>query len=106
MYLVGGRCKAPDGLRSLTTIEYYNDADDLWEHIADLHEPRHDAAVTAIGNWIYVIGGMQTPSPYCLDTVECYDVVNDEWEQMIEMPYPASGVAASPMYLPDVAYDQ
>lgn len=81
---------------SITTfplpVQIYNEAADLWEHVADMSVARHDAGCVTLGSRIYVIGGMQTPSPYCLDTLECFDTANGTWQPISKMPYPAAGV--------------
>ena len=103
LYLVAGRCQAPEGLESLASIEKYDEKNDIWELMTNMHEPRHDAGVATVGSCIYIVGGMQTPSPYCLDTVECYDAAANEWRDMFEMPYPAAGVATISMYMETIA---
>ena len=45
------------------------------------------------GSKIFIVGGMTTPSPYCLSSVECFDVATGRWEQHVaDLPYRSSGV--------------
>lgn len=42
------------------------------------------------GGKIYIIGGVSTEAGRILQSIECYDVVNDVWVNGVqELPYPA-----------------
>jgi len=103
LYLIGGRTKL-DGcnppISSLGLVEVYDDVNDSWEHITDLTVPRHDAAVAAIGNHLYVMGGMKTPSPFCLQSLEILDVETNNWiDNAKPLPHPATGIASCTLYM-------
>ena len=54
MYLIGGRSQHSDvssGVTSLSSLEIYNEAADVWEHVADMGIARHDAGCVAIGEF-------------------------------------------------------
>jgi len=105
LILVGGRTKL-DGQQppiiSLAQVERYDDVNDAWDHVTDLKVPRHDAGCTAIGSVLYIVGGMKTPSPYCLQDMEVVDIETGcLLEPVTSLPYPATGLACTTISLQD-----
>ena len=95
MYLIGGRTKSPGyAVSSMASILRYDELTDVWQHVANMHIPRHDAGCAAIGSAIYVVGGIRSPSPTCLAAVECYDCASGQWCHPVpNLPYTAAGLS-------------
>ena len=51
-----------------------------WTTLAPMPTPRYGAAIAAVGNDIYVMGGTQMQPMGLLDIVESYDTINDVWQ--------------------------
>ncbi len=50
--------------------------------------------IPSLGSQIYIVGGMSSPSPFCLTSVECYDIATGSWIEGVDsLPYPSAGVA-------------
>lgn len=60
---------------------------------SSMSKPRKGVAAVSCGNKIYVIGG-QTLSWACLDLVESYDPVSNQWEKMAPMSMPRRNACA------------
>ncbi len=92
-YLIGGR-----SFEVLSENREFTPATGTWEYRAPMPTPRAGAAVAAVNNLIYVIGGRDCTSPFCgtpLDAVEIYDPVTDTWSKGTPMPTPRSGASAT-----------
>jgi hypothetical protein len=53
LWLIGGRARMhTDGsaaLASMTTVEQYDSDNDVWNHVTNLDQARHDAGAVALG---------------------------------------------------------
>ena len=95
LHVIGGRTKSPGyGVNSMSSILSYDESSDSWQHVANLHTPRHDAGCAAIGSCIYIVGGIRSPSPSCLAAVECWDCSSRQWRHPVpNLPYTAAGLS-------------
>ncbi len=95
LYLIGGRTKVPgQPISSMASILKYTSSEDTWKHLTNMCTPRHDAGCTVFGDTIYIIGGIQSPSPSCLSSVECWDCHLKTWRRPTNsLPYTAAGLA-------------
>jgi N-acetylneuraminic acid mutarotase len=64
-----------------------------WATIATLPTARRGLAVTAVGNWIYAIGG-ETESGI-VGRVERFDPITKSWEQLADKPLPVTDIEAA-----------
>ena len=81
LYVVGG----DDGGQSFNTAEYYSFEGKKWVRIAKEMNVRRSCCGVAMspdGLTLFVVGG-KSHGTTCLDTVECYDIENDVWVNMI-----------------------
>ncbi len=95
LYLIGGRTKVPgQPISSMGSILKYNSSEDTWKHLTNMCTPRHDAGCAVLGEHIYIIGGIQSPSPSCLSSVECWDCQAQMWRHpTTSLPYTSAGLA-------------
>lgn len=57
------------------------------------------------GSMIYIIGGMRSPNPNCLQSVECFNIVTGTWVKGVEdFPHPVAGIACCAMSAPNQNY--
>ena len=59
-----------------------------WAQRAPMPTGREQAAVAAVGNTIYVFGGIQGNTCTGITTVEAYDTLTDQWTTKAPMPTP------------------
>lgn len=53
---------------------------------------------SATGSLINIVGGMQSPSPTCLTSFECFDVATREYfERVADYPHPVAGLGLCAM---------
>jgi N-acetylneuraminic acid mutarotase len=77
------------GWRNSATVEEYDPKANTWRPRAAMMTPRHQVAVTTVGNRVYVIGGAATHHDDMdrdVDRVEVYDVEADRWSVAPRMP--------------------
>ena len=84
--------------RALGTNEVYDPATNTWETKAPMPTARNHAAIGAVNNKIYVIGGRVGNAFISrgsnTDIVEVYDPAIDQWGPLLaQMPTPRSAVA-------------
>ncbi|XP_067684796.1 kelch-like protein 28 [Haliotis asinina] len=81
LFLVGGSTfyDDSDAITSLDAILRLDDDHDRWDRVQILRVPRHDAGVTAIGNQIYIVGGVTSSDNHALADVEVFDVETCDW---------------------------
>ena len=56
-----------------------------------MKEFRQDAQAVVIGKKIYVIGGRDCKGERVLDSMECFDVKEGEWERVTTVPLAREG---------------
>lgn len=59
----------------------YDPKNNSWSTVAPLSVPRDAVAVCSLGDKLYVVGGYDGHT--YLNTVESYDVQNDEWKEVL-----------------------
>lgn len=94
LFLCGGAIRSfttnDSVLTSVTAIDVYNKRSDVWEHKTDMVLARHFTGSAVIGGKIFIIGGVSTVAGRILQSIECYDAINDVWINGVqELPYPA-----------------
>ncbi|XP_021343925.1 kelch-like protein 3 [Mizuhopecten yessoensis] len=94
LFLCGGAIRSfttnDSVLTSVAAIDVYNKRSDVWEHRTDMVLARHFTGSTVIGGKIFIIGGVSTVAGRILQSIECYDAINDVWINGVqELPYPA-----------------
>jgi N-acetylneuraminic acid mutarotase len=62
----------------------YDPAQDRWQAVARMPTPRGASGVAAIGNKIYVAGGLTAAGS--IATFEAFDVVSRQWTRLPDMP--------------------
>ncbi|VDI67343.1 kelch-like protein 1/4/5 [Mytilus galloprovincialis] len=97
MYLCGGATRSYTSMdsviSSVSSIDVYNKEHDVWEFCSDMVVSRHDAAVAAVGDLIYIIGGASTQSNRILRSVECFDTSTKSWVPGVQdLPYPSKWI--------------
>jgi N-acetylneuraminic acid mutarotase len=108
IYVIGGASTHPGSSepavhparphRSVSTVEEYDPTTNTWRARSSMPTARNHAAIGAVNNKIYVIGGrigaafVSVSSP--TDVVEEYDPATDQWGAIrARMPTPRSAVA-------------
>jgi len=108
IYVIGGATTHPGSSepavhparphRSVSTVEEYDPATNSWRARSPMPTARNHAAIGAVNNKIYIIGGrigaafVSVSSP--TDLVEEYDPATDQWGAIrARMPTPRSAVA-------------
>ncbi|XP_033745875.1 kelch-like protein 3 [Pecten maximus] len=94
LFLCGGAIRSyttnDSVLTSVAAIDVYNKRSDIWEHKTDMVLARHFTGSAVIGGKIFIIGGVSTVAGRILQSIECYDVINEVWINGVqELPYPA-----------------
>jgi len=100
LFLIGGRTRLRDSknMTSVDAIEEYNLDLDKWTQKTTMKYGRHDMGCTAIGTKLYIVGGIKSPNPACVSSVECYNVATNEWvENAASFPHSIAGVACAPL---------
>src|SRR5690606_16181859 len=80
LYVLGGS----SGVSQRNQV--YDIAEDEWELTGSFMPRRESAAVAAIGDRIYVVGGGGPPGAGAMDTVLIYDPVADTWSEGARAP--------------------
>ncbi|XP_052283764.1 kelch-like protein 3 isoform X2 [Dreissena polymorpha] len=98
LFLCGGASRSFDYKNSVLISVGALDALDLtrnrWRHVADMLLARHDMGAAAVGDRIFMIGGVSSTADRVLTSVDCYDVMTGVSVTNIqELPYPARSVA-------------
>ena len=57
--------------------------------------PRQEVAGAALGDRVYVVGGVAAGEPAPSAVVETYDTIADRWSLVASLPFPLRGVAAA-----------
>ena len=88
------------------SCEMFDPAINQWCLVSSPAVPRAACGVVSFDNHVYLFGGEDTSSK--LDSVECYDVQNDKWDQVGTMPDELSCLQASLLLIPNkyLAYDE
>ena len=79
----------PWGWRNSATVDEYDPKANTWRSRAAMMTPRHQMAVTSVGNRVYVMGGAATHHDDMdrdVDRVEVYDGEADRWSVGPRMP--------------------
>ena len=66
-----------------------------WESGAPMGVPRQEVAGAALGDRVYVVGGVAAGEPAPSAVVETYDTIADRWSLVASLPFPLRGVAAA-----------
>ena len=89
IYVFGG---TPDGSGSLSSVEKYDPAADVWTFVSPMNEPRVNMGFcTDEQGRLYAIAGQ---SENVLRTVERYDPARNVWEYLAPFPIAVGGPAA------------
>jgi hypothetical protein len=89
IYVLGGY---ESNRKHTSKVEVYDSTTKKWSVITSLPRERDRVAAVALGQKIYLIGGMGKGN---LDTVDVYDVTADRWHEGPKIPEPAHGVSAA-----------
>ena len=81
------------------SCEMFDPAQDQWSLVSSLIVPRAACAMASFDNHLYLFGG-EDGSEVKYDSVECYDVKNNKWEQCGTMPGKLACIQASLLLLP------
>ena len=81
------------------SCEMFDPVQDQWSLASSLIVPRAACAMASFDNHLYLFGG-EDGSKVKYDSVECYDVKNNKWEQCGSMPGKLACVQASLLLLP------
>lgn len=95
LYVVGGF--VPDGVTAGVAVfdpmaERGAATAGEWRTADPLPEPRHHAAVVALGSDLYVVGGFRGRGFDPVDSVWCYD--GSEWQERTTLPAPRGALTA------------
>ena len=92
IFVVGGLSGTS---RTLATVEVYDPVADRWSRVADIPEPRHHAAVVAVGSKLYVIGGYDGIRFTPQSDVFVFDPATELWSRDISLPDPRGAHGAA-----------
>jgi N-acetylneuraminic acid mutarotase len=102
LFLIGGRTRLRDSksMTSVDAIEEYNLDSDKWTQKTAMKHGRHDMGCTAIGTRLYIVGGIKSPNPACVSSVECFDIATNEWiENVATFPHSIAGVSCASLLI-------
>lgn len=92
LYAIGG--EVADG-HAVSRVDAYDLAINEWRSRASLPLPLANVAAAALGERIYVAGGSNEALEAATGTISnqfwMYDVVEDHWSQIGDLPYPLAG---------------
>ena len=91
LYIIGGSGNADSIATGITKVERFDPKDNNSHgEVAPLNEARHDAFGAAMGDKIYVAGGIQMREQRCrlLNTCEVYDPSTNEWQMIASLQVP------------------
>jgi hypothetical protein len=89
IYCIGGWIA---GTISASITESYDEEKNLWVLHAPLPTPRRLHGIANYKNFIFIFGG-STADESEIDSVECYDTIDDEWNEVKKLPVPARPIA-------------
>ncbi|XP_029197719.2 kelch-like protein 3 [Acropora millepora] len=87
IYVMGGN----NGYTTLRQCEIYDVETHQWTLTKDMLEFRQDAQALVLDNRIYVIGGRDFKGERGLDSIECFDVAQREWNRVTSIPVAREG---------------
>jgi len=95
IYVFGGRDADGRGVAPLTSVEAYNPSGDRWEKLRDLPFPLYQAGVEALGDKIFLFGGLTSQNELPSRAVLVYHIPRDTFFFGGPLPSPrhAMGVA-------------
>jgi N-acetylneuraminic acid mutarotase len=82
IYAVGG---SDENIASLDTLERYNPVQDKWETRASLPVKRHFATAAALGDKLFIMGGLVDSGGSTSPFVYRYDPQIDKWLKRADM---------------------
>lgn len=107
LYVCGGWYEENHDHRRLEDrIDVYDpdalDADGQWIHVTHIPTPKYHAGIVAIDTKIYIIGGFYSDSMFdrSSSTIECYDVLTDEWTNLDRYPQNSWECTCVSLYIP------
>jgi N-acetylneuraminic acid mutarotase len=80
--------------KTVTAIEVYDPAADVWQKIGDSPQARHKMAVAELGGKVYLSGGANNVGGGGT-TVEVYDVATTQWKKLADLNETRTGSTAS-----------
>ncbi|WNG18174.1 Kelch repeat-containing protein [Cystobacter fuscus] len=96
IYLAGGlRSLAPEFQDTVATFSSYDVAQDTWETLPSLPEPRDHVGGAVVDGTFYVLGGRANGVENVKGTVFAYNLSTGTWSSRAAMPTPRGGVAAA-----------
>ncbi|NTW62128.1 hypothetical protein HGB25_01805, partial [Candidatus Saccharibacteria bacterium] len=91
LYVIGGWTGNPTNFGKM---EMFDPITGLWSSKSPMPTPRANLSCAAIGNKIYVVGGMDISNWPGLKTLEVYDISTDTWATLADMPTGRWGLRA------------
>lgn len=89
LYAVGGRKSTQFGVMDCNSVEYYKDDTNLWYTIPKMSIERSGSGVAALGNELYVVGGMAN-TEFC-NQVDVFNPDECSWRRLPDMNIARSG---------------
>ena len=97
LYYAGG-VRNQGGTDATNRTYRYNPANDSWDRMADMTQPRASFELVNFHGQLYAIGGYQGTSSWNrqgLNYVERYDPVTDVWTNLSKLPVGMYGIGAT-----------
>jgi len=103
-YCAGGYLVSPSPGTPTARHQAYDIANDTWEDLTELPEPLTFSAGAAVGDYVYVMGGLNQ-NGQIVDTVYRYDTVLNSWDNGgVETPLPVGRFSYAAAAIGDKIY--
>jgi N-acetylneuraminic acid mutarotase len=89
--VLGGLIYVAGGFGAEQSFDRYDPEIDQWERLADLPEPRHHLTLLAVGEHLYIGGGLNAEANEAQPTFWRYDPSSNAWEKLAPLPQGARG---------------
>lgn len=104
LYVCGGWCEetVAENRHLIETIDAFDPVTMQWTVVTSIPTPKYHAGIVAVETKIYIIGGFYSDSMFdrASSTIECYDIVKDEWSSMEKYPQNTWECTCVSLYIP------
>lgn len=104
LYVCGGWCEetVAENRHLVETIDAFNPVTMQWNVVTSIPTPKYHAGIVAVETKIYIIGGFYSDAMFdrASSTIECYDIVKDEWSNLERYPQNTWECTCVSLYIP------
>lgn len=104
LYVCGGWFEEnqTENRRLVETIDTFDPIERIWKVVTSIPTPKYHAGIVAVETKIYIIGGFYSDSMFdrASSTIECYDIVKNEWSNLDRYPQNTWECTCVSLYIP------